>query len=176
MLRHYHRGGWAAKLSKDKYCWWNIEATRAWREYRLLTYLQRRELPAPRVYAAHVERYGLLYRADLITHYIDNAQTLAEKLSSSALPMVVFEQIGVTIRRFHDAGIDHVDLNATNILLDQNGAIYLVDFDHCRHREDTHMHARWRQRNLQRLKRSLRKECAEHFADEAWAALCQGYQ
>ncbi|HVF34656.1 MAG TPA: lipopolysaccharide kinase InaA family protein, partial [Candidatus Saccharimonadia bacterium] len=61
---------------------------------------------------------------------------------------------GDTIRRFHDAGVWHADLNAHNVLRDEAGAFWLLDFDRgwlAPPRE------RWRRANLARLERSLRK-------------------
>ena len=39
VLRHYQRGGWAAKLSDDAYLYTGAERTRPFREWRLLAQL-----------------------------------------------------------------------------------------------------------------------------------------
>lgn len=145
------------RFNADKYCWSGIESTRAWREYRLLSFLQKRALPAPRAYAAHVEKRGLLYTCDIITHYIDDTETLGERLAGAHLSPSVFAQVGATIRRFHLAGVDHVDLNANNILLDSGDRVYLIDFDNCRLRDGAR--TGWQEANLRRLRRSLDKLC-----------------
>ena len=58
------------------------------------------------------------------------------------------------IARFHRAGLDHADLNAHNILFDDAGRGWLIDFDRGVLRIPA---TRWRERNLKRLLRSLLK-------------------
>ncbi len=177
VLRHYCRGGLPARFNADKYCWSGIESTRAWREYRLLSFLQKRALPAPRAYAAHVEKRGLLYTCDIITHYIDDTETLGERLAGAHLSPSVFAQVGATIRRFHLAGVDHVDLNANNILLDSGDRVYLIDFDNCRLRDGAR--TGWQEANLRRLRRSLDKLCTlggGYVDGVEWGALLNGYK
>src|ERR1700733_14304355 len=58
VLRHYRRGGFAARISRDLY-WWNGEAAvRSFAEWRLLELLFARGLPVPRPVAASYRRYG----------------------------------------------------------------------------------------------------------------------
>ena len=79
------------------------------------------------------------------------------------------------IRRFHAAGIDHTDLNIHNILLDDAGQSWLIDFDKCSRRAA----GDWQQANLARLQRSLRKEKGKqpslHWDESHWAMLLSGY-
>ncbi len=176
VLRHYQRGGLAARVSSDRYLWLGAEMSRPWREYRLLTWMQSRGLPVPRPYAAHIERRGIFYSADIITHNIDGTVSLAQKLKTGKLPPDVLSNIGATIRRFHDEDVDHVDLNANNILVTESGAAWLIDFDRCRVRavgKDD-----WKRENMLRLQRSLKKLQARdgiHFNESAWRSLLDGY-
>ncbi len=178
VLRHYHRGGLPARFSADKYLWTGFERTRAWREYNLLKFIQSCDLPAPRVYAAHIKKRGLFYTGDLITHRIDGTESLGERLAAERLSRLNFERIGATIGRFHEKMIDHVDLNANNLLLDQKDRVYLIDFDRCRVRRDGNVD--WRQDNLRRLRRSLVKLRSDagtfNFSDADWDSLCAGYR
>lgn len=174
VLRHYRRGGLPGRLVRDSYLWTGLENTRAWREWRLTAELYQRGLPVPRPVAARVERNGLFYRADLITLRIPAARSLAQALAQGALPAERWQAIGACIRRFHDAGVHHADLNAHNILLTADG-VYLIDFDRGRLRAAGY----WRQGNLARLFRSLRKLYNESldiaFGDADWQALLAGY-
>ena len=77
-LRHYHRGGLAAKLSADQYLWTGLERTRAWREWHLLATLHQLKLPVPEPVAARVVRSGFFYQADIITLRIPQAQSVAD--------------------------------------------------------------------------------------------------
>ena len=55
VLRHYLRGGWAAKLSRQSYFFTGISRSRPFREFRLLSELFELGLPVPRPVAALCE-------------------------------------------------------------------------------------------------------------------------
>ncbi len=174
VLRHYRRGGWIARLVADRYLWRGEEATRAFRELRLLAAIEALGLPAARPVAARYARSGAGYRADLLTLAIPAAQPLAARLGDGLAP-AVWRRIGATIRDFHDAGIRHADLNARNVLLDAADRVHLIDFD----RGALAAPGAWRERNLRRLRRSLLKLAgtAPAGADPAgWSELLAGYR
>jgi len=175
VLRHYCRGGLAAKITSDRYVWTGLQKTRAWREYQLLVKLQEQGLPAPRPVAARVRRYGGFYSADLLTQRIPNTQPLSHILAASALETNCWRDIGTCIRAFHRHDIYHADLNAHNILLDDRHRVFLIDFDKGVVDQDSS----WQLRSLQRLQRSLRKLQAQdkqfHFSEVDWRALLDGY-
>jgi len=79
----------------------------------------------------------------------------------------LLKRVGTTVRRFHDAGLDHVDLNARNLLVDPQGKVWLIDLDRCRRRQP----GKWQEANLERLQRSL----AKFDAAEAMLAIRHGY-
>jgi 3-deoxy-D-manno-octulosonic-acid transferase len=179
VLRHLRRGGLVARWSQDTYFGRRAERSRAMREFALLAQLRRAGLAVPRPLAARMQRVGLLrYRADLIVERLPGARTLAECLTTGpALPAAHWQAVGAAIRRLHDAGVDHVDLNAHNLLLDTGGRAWIIDFDRCRLRAP----GRWRAANLERLARSLRKLAQRHpqaafDAARDWTALQAGYQ
>ncbi|HAA45538.1 MAG: 3-deoxy-D-manno-octulosonic-acid kinase [Halomonas sp. 54_146] len=153
VLRPYRRGGMAAKVSQQRYLWTGAERTRAFRELRLTATLFEQGLPVPRPVASCVTRYGLTYEAALITVRIASAKALAELLINELADDALLQQVGMMIRRFHQAGLDHVDLNARNILVDLSGAPWLIDLDRCRLRDP----GKWQANNLARLERSLLK-------------------
>jgi 3-deoxy-D-manno-octulosonic acid kinase len=173
VLRHYRRGGLAARLARDRYLWLGERATRAFRELTLLATLEERGLPAARPVAAHYRRQGLSYRADLLTLAIPRARTLADRLAEP-LPEALWRRVGVTLRRFHDAGVRHADLNARNVLFDGEDQVHLIDFDRGR----LAVPGAWCGRSLERLRRSLAKLGGAALADPrstAWRALLEGY-
>jgi len=149
VLRPYRRGGMAAKVSQADYLWTGLERTRGFREMRLTRALFERGLPVPAPVASVVVRHGLSYRAALITERLPHSQALAERLADASPALLA--DVGATIRRFHEAGLDHVDLNARNLLVSADDKVWLIDFDRCRLRPQ----GAWRQRNLSRLKRSF---------------------
>ncbi len=174
-LRHYRRGGLIGKFNTDHYLWTGLERTRAWREWHLTKALYQRGLPVPAPVAARVCRHGLVYSADLITLRIAGATPLSQHLQTAALAGGEWERLGALLRRFHEVGLDHADLNAHNILLDESGNFWLIDFDRGRLRTP----GPWQQRNLQRLQRSLKKlqglSIGLCWSEVDWAGLLEGY-
>ncbi|MCK4710290.1 MAG: 3-deoxy-D-manno-octulosonic acid kinase [Gammaproteobacteria bacterium] len=177
VLKHYYRGGLVASISKDQYFGFDIEKTRAFREWRLLKKMHALGLPVPEAVAARVVKSLFSYRADLITREIEKVKTLAELLTVKAIDTQMWEKIGACIKLFHQHDIYHADLNARNILLTMEEDIFLIDFDNScfRNGADT-----WKMANLKRLKRSLLKfkknEVVFKFNEACWAAFLQGYE
>jgi 3-deoxy-D-manno-octulosonic acid kinase len=175
VLRHYRRGGVVAKLFNDCYLGMNPDHSRSWREWRLLAALYTQGLPVPRPIAASVSpRFGV-YRADLITVHLADTQTLADLLKKTPQPETVWLAVSRCIRRFHEANVFHADLNANNILLDVHRQVFLIDFDRgCFRRPGS-----WKESNLARLLRSLKKNQDRHpgfhFNNNEWLLLLQGY-
>ena len=85
VLRHYRRGGAAARLSSDSYVWLGEARVRAFAEYRLLAVLNRRDLPVPAPIGARYRRSGFTYRCDLITQRIETARPMSALLADGAL-------------------------------------------------------------------------------------------
>jgi 3-deoxy-D-manno-octulosonic acid kinase len=164
-----------AKFSKDKYLWRGGIETRAFAEWYLTYHLHRAGLPVPVPIAARYLRSGLFYRADLITQRIENSEPLAARLLKGPLPFTQWIAVGRVIRRFHDAGVCHADLNAHNILLTPE-QVYLIDFD----RGELRKRGWWADTTLVRLYRSLEKvtllAAPESFTDEDWHSLLAGYR
>jgi len=175
VLRHYRRGGLIEKLLRDKYIWSGLDNSRAWMEWRLLKMMAEMNLPVPEPAAARVVKYGLFYRADLITKRILHTRSLAESLVEDSLSDEFWISIGQTIRKFHRAGVNHSDMNAHNILLADDHQIHLIDFDRC----GIESPGPWLEANMSRLLRSLRKLAMEEvsfsFHEKDWLTLMAGY-
>ena len=176
VLRHYRRGGMIARLSPDQYVWTGLRWTRAWREWHLLARMQEMGLPVPQPIAVQVQRNGIFYSADIMTRRISRTKTLADELECHALNSEKWQELGKVIQQFHQHGIWHADLNANNVLIDDNKQIYLIDFDRGRLRQPARY---WQQANLNRLKRSLLKLQSRknnlNFTSSDWQALLAGY-
>ena len=117
-------------------------------------------LPVPVPVAARYVRDGLFYRADLVTEELPTRLTLARALEQGPLGADAWRAIGACIGRLHARGVHHADLNAHNLLLGPDGAVYVLDFDRGRIRA----RGAWEQAVLERLQRSLRKVTAEPAA------------
>jgi len=175
VLRHYLRGGWAAKISRQGYFFTGVSRSRPFREYHLLEALYVKGLPVPRPLAALCQYHGVISTGAIMTARIASVTTLADILMGDSVFDGVLASVGKCIRRFHDAGVWHADLNARNILLDANFRVYLIDFDRASYKPGTPVNGAG---NLDRLKRSLVKHwpAAKMPAMQtAWTALMVAY-
>ena len=138
VVRRYRRGGRvAAPLLGDLYL--RVGLARPLREVRASSEVRRRSIPTPRVMAGAVYPAGPFYRADLVTEFVADARDLARLLFGEERACAdrarVLEGVGRLIARTAAAGIEHVDLNAKNVLVeDQTGGPtpLLLDLDRCR--------------------------------------------
>lgn len=162
VLRHYRRGGLIRHFVSRHYCYTGARRTRAAQEFSMLTQLHLKGLPVSQPYACRVDRAGLFYSASLVTFRVAG-KTIAERLLSNGCLSfdernneILWRALGSVIARFHNAGVYHADLNAHNILLDEDGHIVLIDFDRARFRKVNEQRD-WRLENIRRFERSLKK-------------------
>jgi len=176
VLRRYLRGGQAARFSRDHYFFTGFERSRPLLEFNILVSLQSLGLPAPHPLAAQCVRDGLFYSGSLLTRRIPDVVPLADLLGCEEAGAELWRAIGACIRRFHEQGVVHADLNARNILVRGHETVYLIDFDRARIEKDAH---RSFEANLRRLRRSLEKLWPggeRQNLEECWSALMQGYR
>lgn len=175
VLRRYLRGGWPARLSKAHYVFNGFERSRPLAEFRMLARLYQAGLPVPHPLAALCSRSGPVYTGWLLTARIGDGTPLADLLAERGGEEALWRRTGHCIRRFHEQGVVHADLNARNILLDADDAVYLIDFDRARIRKGDR---RAGAANLARLRRSLEKlwpASSRGTMATAWASLMSAY-
>ena len=179
VLRQYLRGGWVAAISHDRYLFTTISRSRPFREFHLLAALYEQGLPVPRPVAASCEHHAVISSGSLMTMRIPSAQTLADMLPGKTgapyLDAAFWKDVGKCIRRFHNAGVWHADLNARNILLDDELKVFLIDFDRAHFTPGKAVNGK---RNLERLKRSLLKLWPEDtlpVMESSWDHFRAGY-
>ncbi|EGU33591.1 3-deoxy-D-manno-octulosonic acid kinase [Vibrio scophthalmi] len=162
-LRHYRRGGLFGKLVEDHYWFSGWDKTRSAAEFSLLLSLREAGVNVPKPIAARAVKSGLTYQADLLSERIPAARDLVSILQEKPLPTEIYQRIGLEIRKMHDAGVNHTDLNIHNILLDKQDKVWIIDFDKCHQQEGYD----WKSENMARLKRSFIKEAkkANHEFD-----------
>ncbi|RDH81497.1 MAG: 3-deoxy-D-manno-octulosonic acid kinase [endosymbiont of Galathealinum brachiosum] len=183
VYRKYMRGGLVARLNRQTYISLSHENTRSIKEWRLLQWMFKQGLPVPRPVAASICRYPFsyspLYHAQILIERLPDVETLDYILSQQEIEDNVWQAVGQCIRRFHNAGVYHADLNANNILLNAQSTVYLIDFDKGELRDDQPENALWKEENLQRLKRSLVKQQSIHqqyyFNEDNWQQLLKAY-
>jgi 3-deoxy-D-manno-octulosonic acid kinase len=161
VVRPCRRGGLAARAARDVYFGWR---PRPFRELRTVDSLRQAGAPVVEAYGAVVRWLGpAWYRGWLATRYVPTATTFWD-WAAAAPPtperQIVLRLIGRAIRRLHEHGGRHPDLNLRNILVcrGEKGAdapeIVFIDFDrarpvgHCRRPPSS---------ELARLQRSARK-------------------
>lgn len=127
VLRRYLRGGLIARVISDRYFFTGYDRSRSFREWRLLARLSRLGLPVPRPLVASCERLGTSYRAALMTRLIGPAMSLTE--TGDSLDRTSWRRLGLTLSEFFKAGVVHADLNASNLLIDDQGQWHVIDFD-----------------------------------------------
>lgn len=153
VLRHYRRGGWAAKISDSRYLWKDESSARSIHEFHYLQILREKRLPVPKPIAAIVLRRGLFYRAAILIQRIPHVRSFLEVVHQQT-ESAPWAALGKTIAHFHKAGAQHADLNAQNILLDADDKLWLIDWDKAIFQPRL---GPWCIEVLQRLQRSLIK-------------------
>jgi 3-deoxy-D-manno-octulosonic acid kinase len=129
-LRHYLRGGKAALLSRDAYLHRSFDSSRASREFTLLRALHLAGVPVPRPLAARVVKTGLVYRQDLLTHWLDGGESLLSMGKRGALSGHILRVAGHALAQLYQANVLHADLNAANLLWQPNHErVMILDFD-----------------------------------------------
>ncbi|MGP4844783.1 3-deoxy-D-manno-octulosonic acid kinase [Marinobacter sp. 1Y8] len=173
VLRSYLRGGFVANVMQSSYLYLGKQSVRSFAEFRLLDTLYDRGLPVPEPVAARYEKTGpRFYRAWILVRRIDGVSPLGEIYDQ--IDDAHWRRIGVLVRRFHDAGVFHSDLNCFNVLVQADND-YLIDFDKCKLLARG-LPEKWKMGNLKRLARSLVKVAGESFVQRVWPLILTGYQ
>lgn len=165
LVRPYKRGGLVRHFLAETYLFDN----RPLRELNILRYLYEQEFAVPMPLGACWERTRVGYRGSIATQELD-ALTLVEYLGNSRETAdQALRQCGELIRKMHDLGVFHADLQARNILVGPS-SVYLIDFDNARKTQSLGPYQR--ARNLLRLRRSLEKN---RFDPEIFDGIRAGY-
>lgn len=175
VLRHYLRGGLPGKLIRDVYVWTGEDSSRPFAEWRMLAKMADSGLRVPRPAAARYCRHGPFYTADIITVRIPQVVALSEYIAGDAPPEGFWACIGAAVQDFHAKGVYHADMNAYNLQIDNDGELWMLDFD----RGKLQPPGPWQQKTLSRLHRSLQKivalEPRLHFRHKNWEQFLEGY-
>lgn len=96
-----------------------------------------RGISTPAVIAGATYTTGAYYRCDLVTEVVPDVETLADALhrhDGTRRWLVSLARAGALLRSLAAVGIHHVDLNAHNILLANDGGApaWVVDLDRAR--------------------------------------------
>ncbi|MBD1576847.1 3-deoxy-D-manno-octulosonic acid kinase [Vibrio sp. S11_S32] len=178
-LRHYHRGGLLGRIVRDHYWFIGWNKTRSYQEFIVLEHLLNNGVHVPKPIAARATKKYLCYQADILTEKIPNAQDMISILKKGPLSSEIYIKMGEEIRKMHAANVNHTDLNIHNILIDDGGKVWIIDFDKCHIESSSTSNRTWPLSNMERLFRSFNKELDKHQIywnkEQDWSALQAGY-
>ena len=165
VIKHYTRGGFARKLSKDIF-WGKL---RPIRELKVLEEAKLRKVQTAEILAVIIHKMpGFFYKAYLVSKAIPGGidlKTYIERLNQTSTNTGLKEKrqaiisVARAVRNMHDKGIYHADLNMKNIVIQKQTPIlpvsYIIDFDKSTIAE--HLSLKNKFKNLFRLHRSADK-------------------
>ncbi len=167
-IKKYWRGGLIRHLNRDTHVRWG--PTRPQAEFDMLNRVRKVGIKAPEP-LAYVIRGGPLYQGWLVMQQIENAHTLVElcKLDPAGA-RAMMDRIGHQVSLLIDNQIYHTDLHPGNVLIDADGACYIIDFD--KTRIDIHNRETLRCRYQQRWQRAIIKYRLPQWLETVMAPVC----
>lgn len=147
LLRRCRRGGALGRLLGDRYA----SPERALEEQRLAAHLLKEGVGVAEVVAVRAERARPGWKLDVVTRRIEDAIPLRE-----LLPRAPVAEVARAVRRMHDRGVWHADLNLQNILVTKSGEVRIIDLAGSKVKRPLPESARMD--NIARLYRSLVKQ------------------
>ena len=175
VLRQYRRGGLFGRIVKQSYLFTKPEYVRSFAEYRVSAQLYKLNLPVAKPIAAMYVKNKFSYRAAILTQYVENSQTLSACLETDK--KINWPAIALAISQVHQAGLLHSDLNAHNILIDENAQATIIDLDKSTIAPGINLENQ-HSKSLQRLRRSMEK-VSHRTGDKQqndWAELIYTYR
>lgn len=130
VVKHYRRGGVIRHLVRDLYL--RAGKPRCRKEYEMLDAVRRLGVssPEPLAWAA---RGRFAYRAFLVTREIPDQQSLSDiGVADPARCRFAIEKTAIYINLLLDHRIHHVDLHPGNVLVNEAGGVFVIDFDKAR--------------------------------------------
>ncbi len=157
ILKHYRHGGLLGRLTGDLF----FGFRRPLREFLLSKRALGAGIPTSTLIAARVRSVAtLFYRGDVLLLEIPGALDAGDLLRSppagGRARNRAVRALASTVRRMHDGGLCHADLNLKNLLMTAEGAAYVVDLDRSSF-QDAPLAPSGRAANLLRLWRSFLK-------------------
>ncbi len=160
ILRRYQHGGLLGGLTGSLY----LGPGRALDELHVTARAEALGAPVPHVLCLALwPAAGPFWSALIGTREERNARDLLEALlaaSDAGARRALLREVGAAVRKLHDAGVDHRDLQLHNILVVEDGGarrIVVVDLDKAVYHSRGALSPRLRARNLGRLTRSAVK-------------------
>jgi tRNA A-37 threonylcarbamoyl transferase component Bud32 len=182
LVRRWRHGGLLRFATGELY----LDPSRPFVELLLAQRLSRAGVPTAQVVAARAQRrLGCLWRLELVVRRISGAIDLgrameAARAARGRLPAGLLRATGALVRRLHDIGFEHADLQPNNLLLQDASAdprLVVLDLDGSRFHAT--MDERARVANLARLARFVaRRELRDGscLTRSDWLRALSGYE
>jgi 3-deoxy-D-manno-octulosonic acid kinase len=181
VLRRYRHGGLLGGLTGSLY----LGPGRALSELRVAARAEAMGAPVPHVVCLVLwPVWGPLWSALIGTREERGSKTLLElarELEAPAARVELAREVGRAVKRLHDAGVEHRDLQLRNVLaVEQSGGrrrIVVIDLDRAAHHRGRGVPVRQRAANLGRLLRSAIKNglWSTRVGEPEAAAFLEGY-
>lgn len=127
VVKHYRRGGLLARLIEKTY--WGMGQKRCQIEFEMMEMARRLGVQTPKP-VAFAYRGRLFYENWLITEQLPAVQSMVQLADTAPLMAdAALQALGRQMRVLIDNGIQHADFHPGNVLVDESGMVYLVDFD-----------------------------------------------
>lgn len=153
VIKAYFRGGLLGRVIEKTYL--GIGPCRGRAEFEMLTRIRAMGVRAPAP-VAFASKGRFLQNTWLVTRQIENARTLSElAMADEKAAAQSISAVAGQVRRLIQNRILHVDLHPGNILVNDCGRVYIIDFDKALQTRDDA--ARLRQRYVRRWQRAVIK-------------------
>lgn len=159
VLRRYRRGGLLRHFLRDRF----FRSRRPFRELSIVEEAVQAGLNAPQVLGVVLEKeVFFLHRGAILLRQIPGSLDLQayfqadpkQRMSYGRRSQVI-RNVAREIRKMHEAGFYHRDLNLKNILVQEGGRVFVIDFDGSRRYNP--LSVRLCTKNLFRFNRSVEK-------------------
>lgn len=131
VIKHYRRGGVLGRVVSHRYL--RLGATRCENEFQMLLRVRAMGVSAPEP-ILFAYRGSLLYKAWLVTREVERSKSLFQLAQEGGVqggldPVAITEKVADLVTRLIVNGVKHVDLHPGNVLIDEHGDVFLIDFD-----------------------------------------------
>ena len=173
VVRHVIHGGAFRHITRDRF----LGLGRSLRELKVSHYLIEKNVLTPEIIAIRYIRDGIFYSIWVISRLVPNSSDLLEYVKTYQYKVpAIMEKAGILVRRIHELGVFHPDLQIKNILVDSDSRLWMLDLDKARYMG--YVPSLARRMNINRFFRSCKKRSArgEILLPKGWEqAFLKGY-
>lgn len=129
VVKHYLRGGLLRYFLRRTYL--RSGDYRSKHEFLMLSTVREFGISAPRPIAYGVEG-GIFYRTWLVLSELEGVTALADLDGAGERFEAAMEQLVIQVERLIENRVFHIDLHPGNVVIDNSGQLFILDFDKAR--------------------------------------------